>query len=150
MSRPTALYRLYDADETLVYLGIAYDPDVRWYQHSRDKKWWTNVARKTVEWHPDRDTAEAAELAAIRTETPLHNSRGVERPEPAPALATDGVQDIPATIARPLLTRLIEQVREDGLVSALTVRGRRRAYVVTPEFYDEAIKARAERPSTDS
>lgn len=67
-----------------------------------------------------------------------------------PVIADDGVQEVPLTIARPLLTRLIEQVREDGLVSALTVRGRRRAYVVTPEFYDEAIKARAERAAADS
>lgn len=64
-----------------------------------------------------------------------------------PEIAADGVQEVPLTIARPLLTRLIEQVREDGLVSALTVRGRRRVYLVTPEFYDEAIKARGERPA---
>lgn len=58
-----------------------------------------------------------------------------------PHLAADGVQEVPLTIARPLLTRLIEQVREDGLVSALTVRGRRRAYLVTPEFYERACTA---------
>lgn len=52
-----------------------------------------------------------------------------------PKIAEDGVQDVPLTIARPLLTRLIEQVREDGLVSALTVRGRRRAYLVSPDAY---------------
>lgn len=55
-----------------------------------------------------------------------------------PQIADDGVQEVPLTIARPLLTRLIEQVREDGLVSALTVRGRRRAYLVTPDFYEKA------------
>lgn len=61
--------------------------------------------------------------------------------ETEPLIADDGVQDVPLTIARPLLTRLIEQLREDGLVSALTVRGRRRAYLVTPEFYDKAKAA---------
>lgn len=65
--------------------------------------------------------------------------------DPEPRIADDGVQEVPLTIARALLTRLIEQVREDGLVSALTVRGRRRAYVVTPEFYDRAIRALDER-----
>lgn len=55
-----------------------------------------------------------------------------------PKIAEDGVQEVPLTIARPLLTRLIEQAREDGLASALTVRGRRRAYVVTPDFYEQA------------
>jgi PHD/YefM family antitoxin component YafN of YafNO toxin-antitoxin module len=62
-----------------------------------------------------------------------------------PQIADDGVQEVPLTIARPLLTRLIEQVREDGVVSALTVRGRRRAYLVTPDFYDRALAALGER-----
>jgi len=61
-----------------------------------------------------------------------------------PQIADDGVQEVPLTIARPLLTRLIEQVREDGLVSALTVRGRRRAYLVTPDFYERALEALGE------
>ncbi|MEV5944672.1 hypothetical protein [Streptomyces sp. NPDC051994] len=55
-----------------------------------------------------------------------------------PRIAEDGVQEVPLTRARALLTRLIEQVREDGLVSALTVRGRRRAYLVTPTYFQTA------------
>ncbi|MFD8771366.1 hypothetical protein [Streptomyces sp. NPDC059916] len=55
-----------------------------------------------------------------------------------PRIAEDGIQEVPLTRARALLTRLIEQVREDGLVSALTVRGRRRAYLVTPDAFATA------------
>lgn len=55
-----------------------------------------------------------------------------------PRIAEDGIQEVPLTRARALLTRLIEQVREDGLVSALTVRGRRRAYLVTPTQFETA------------
>lgn len=64
-----------------------------------------------------------------------------------PQIAEDGVQEVPLTIARPMLTRLIEQAREDDLVSALTVRGRRRAYLVTPDFYDQAVAALGKRPA---
>jgi hypothetical protein len=64
-----------------------------------------------------------------------------------PLIAEDGVQEVPLTVARPLLSRLIEQAREDGLVSALTVRGRRRVYLVTPDFYERAIAALAKQPS---
>lgn len=64
----------------------------------------------------------------------------------SPVVADDGVQEVPLTIARPLLTRLIEQAREDGLVTALTVRGRRRIYLVTPDQYDQISK----RPPRDS
>lgn len=59
-----------------------------------------------------------------------------------PRIAEDGVQEVPLTKARALLTRVIEQAREDGLLSALTVRGRRRAYVVTPDFYEQALRDR--------
>lgn len=58
-----------------------------------------------------------------------------------PQIAADGVQEVPLTKARPLLTRLIEDARERNLVSALTVRGRRRIVLVTPEWYEEARKA---------
>jgi len=68
-------------------------------------------------------------------------------PDQEPHIADDGVQEVPLTIARALLTRLIEQVREDGLVSALTVRGRRRAYLVTPKFYEQAVEAMRQRPT---
>lgn len=55
-----------------------------------------------------------------------------------PRIAEDGVQEVPLTKARARLTRVIEQAREDGLVSAFTVRDRRRAYLVTPDFYERA------------
>jgi hypothetical protein len=66
-----------------------------------------------------------------------------------PQIAEDGVQDVALTIARPLLTRLIEQAREDGLVSALTVRSRRRIYLVTPAFYERALEDRARLESLE-
>jgi hypothetical protein len=57
-----------------------------------------------------------------------------------PQIAADGVQEVPLTKARPLLTRLIEQALEDGLESALTVRGRRRIYLVTPGVRERASR----------
>ncbi|WP_367138957.1 MULTISPECIES: hypothetical protein [Streptomyces] len=69
--------------------------------------------------------------------------------EPGPQIAEDGIQEVPLTVARALLTRVIEQAREDDLVSALTVRGRRRAYLVTPAFYEQAIEDRARLESLE-
>ncbi|MFF5505864.1 hypothetical protein [Streptomyces roseolus] len=57
-----------------------------------------------------------------------------------PALAEDGVQELPLTYARAQLTQLIEDARENDVVTALTVRGRRRICLVTPEFYEEAMR----------
>ncbi|MFJ4637531.1 type II toxin-antitoxin system prevent-host-death family antitoxin [Streptomyces hygroscopicus] len=60
-----------------------------------------------------------------------------------PRIAEDGVQEVPLTKARALLTRVIEQAREDDLVSTFTVRGRRRAYLVAPKIYERAQADRA-------
>jgi hypothetical protein len=67
-----------------------------------------------------------------------------------PKIAADGVQEVPLTIARRLLTTLIEQAREKQLVSAFTVRKRRRAYLVSADFYDRALAALGEPPAPAS
>jgi predicted GIY-YIG superfamily endonuclease len=70
---PTALYRLYDANDVLLYLGITFSPRARWEQHRREKTWAHLVTRRTVEWYPDRPSALAAEAAATAAEKPLHD-----------------------------------------------------------------------------
>lgn len=71
----TALYRLYDADGRLLYVGISKRPVVRWAEHAVDKGdlWWSEVERKTVEWFDTREEAESAEVRAIREEKPEYN-----------------------------------------------------------------------------
>lgn len=69
----TALYRLWDAQGGLLYIGIAVDPDVRWRVHRREKTWSHLVAERVTEWFPDRPAAEAAEAAAISSEKPRYN-----------------------------------------------------------------------------
>lgn len=71
----TALYRFFNADEELLYVGVADDPEERWKAH-RTRTWWPQVVRKSVEWFPCRSDALTAELIAIRTEGPIHNDAG--------------------------------------------------------------------------
>lgn len=73
VSDRTALYRLYDCDGTLMYVGITSNPERRFSQHASDKPWWPNVTRKAVEWYSTRSAAELAEEAAIRLRHPLYN-----------------------------------------------------------------------------
>lgn len=78
MSEPperTALYRLYDADDVLLYIGISNSPDFRWRAHlySDSKKWAPLATRRTDEWFETRSKAEAAEVAAIQAELPRFN-----------------------------------------------------------------------------
>jgi hypothetical protein len=68
-----ALYRHFDADGILLYVGISRDPGVRRRTHHRRSAWTEFAARETVEWLPDRETAERAEREAIVAERPLFN-----------------------------------------------------------------------------
>ncbi|WP_405671422.1 GIY-YIG nuclease family protein [Streptomyces sp. NBC_01530] len=122
----TALYRCYDADEELLYVGVSKDPEARWEQH-RDKPWWRDVSMRVVEWFDDRASAERAERKAIQTKGPRYNVHHNQRPaDPAvvEALAApkrshrtladlypDGISDAQARRLVTLL-RLPERVAE--------------------------------------
>lgn len=73
--RPTGLYRLFDKKGRLLYVGIGYDPKLRWARHAALTKWWKSVAAKRVEWFPTRRQAERAEIVAIQDEGPIYNKK---------------------------------------------------------------------------
>jgi predicted GIY-YIG superfamily endonuclease len=73
--RLTTVYRLFDANDRLLYVGTSAEPQGRWEQHAREKLWWSAVTRAEVDWHPSRTDAMAAERAAIQNENPLHNDK---------------------------------------------------------------------------
>lgn len=69
----TALYRHYNAAGELLYVGISLCVVSRLAQHRRDSAWFREIANIAVEWHPTREAACDAEVAAIRAERPIHN-----------------------------------------------------------------------------
>ena len=69
----TDLYRFFDANDRLLYVGISFSAVARASQHRSEKDWWSDVARMDVEHLPSRAAAEQAERDAIRAESPLHN-----------------------------------------------------------------------------
>jgi hypothetical protein len=74
--KSTALYRLYDGNNQLLYIGISADPEQRWEGHALyNSQWWPLVAKKAIEWHDDRHLALAHEYLSIAREKPLHNRR---------------------------------------------------------------------------
>lgn len=70
---PTALYRLFDAEERLLYVGITKELNARFAAHRDLKPWWSTVTRRAIEWFDARELAARAEVEAIRTEMPLYN-----------------------------------------------------------------------------
>lgn len=71
--RHHALYRFWDAQGALLYVGITADLPTRIKSHRDGKPWWSLVAKMTIEPYPDRPSVLAAEVTAIQTEHPLHN-----------------------------------------------------------------------------
>lgn len=72
-SRPQrAVYRLYDVNDELLYIGSSDNPEKRWAAHRSTKSWWPQVARREVTWHPWRE-AWREEASAIWHEEPKYN-----------------------------------------------------------------------------
>jgi hypothetical protein len=68
-----ALYRFYDAQDRLLYIGITVSVLSRWGGHERDKPWWGDVVRATITHFPNRAKVLEQEKAAIIMEKPLYN-----------------------------------------------------------------------------
>jgi hypothetical protein len=69
------LYRIYNRDGDLLYVGISYSAIVRQAQHKAAQPWWGDVARIDVQplGNVPRAEAERIEREAIVTERPRHN-----------------------------------------------------------------------------
>ncbi len=67
------LYRHFNQAGELLYVGISASPMQRTRAHGYAASWFRQVERITVEWHPSRAEAEAAEKHAIRAEKPRFN-----------------------------------------------------------------------------
>lgn len=68
-----AIYRHFDRNGELLYVGITSDPDRRWQQHLEASVWARFVSDVTVHWLDDRNQARRAERRAIASERPLFN-----------------------------------------------------------------------------
>src|SRR5690348_5565110 len=77
---PTCVYRFYDAEDRLLYVGVTDAPGTRFADHRR-KSWWKLAVRNTIVWHDRRRDALVEEASAIASERPIHNTAG---PVPVP------------------------------------------------------------------
>ncbi|MBD0743546.1 hypothetical protein [Streptomyces sp. CBMA152] len=70
----TALYRLYDIESDLLYIGISRTPEDRFKVHARYQSWWHLVEYIDLTWLPSYALARIEELARQRAERPPFNS----------------------------------------------------------------------------
>lgn len=84
-----SIYRLFDADGALLYIGVSKQVPTRIAQHRADKTWASEIARVETEEFPTRDDALLAEYFAIDDEDPRYN---VLRNEPLALSPAPGVR----------------------------------------------------------
>jgi len=73
------LYRLYDAEGDLLYIGISADADKRLKQHQTKPEWGDRIESMTTEACGTRERALLAEREAIASEQPTYNILHMER-----------------------------------------------------------------------
>ncbi len=71
-SRQT-LYRMFNSDNELLYVGITNNLFGRFAGHSDDKEWFDEIAYATFEHHANRYEVDKAETLAIQLENPKYN-----------------------------------------------------------------------------
>ncbi|MFD9443385.1 GIY-YIG nuclease family protein [Streptomyces sp. NPDC060001] len=72
----TAVYRIYDRTESLLYIGMGNNPMNRWSAHAAQHAWWVEASSFRVQWYATRVEARAVEKEAILSEDPKHNIHG--------------------------------------------------------------------------
>ncbi len=77
VNRSTAVYRFYNANRELLYVGITVDLAARWGQHAASKPWWSEVdmSKTLVTWHPSEAEARQIEEREIKTQYPRYNKQ---------------------------------------------------------------------------
>lgn len=78
-----ALYRHYDASNTLLYVGVSLNALVRLQQH-KVSHWFDDITRVDIQKFASREEVLEAERVAITSENPVHN---ISRPKPKSAKA---------------------------------------------------------------
>lgn len=75
----TTLYRHFDSEDRLLYVGISRDPFQRLGTHANTRSWADRVARMTMAQFDTAEAALAAERAAIQNERPQFNVAHADR-----------------------------------------------------------------------
>lgn len=69
----TGLYRHYDKDNNLLYVGISISSIARFGAHKSTSTWAYDSVKMTTEWFETRHEAQQAEKDAITKECPIYN-----------------------------------------------------------------------------
>lgn len=69
----TSLYRQFNSEGTLLYVGVSFSAVYRTSQHRKNSPWYREIANIKIEHYETRQEALDAEILAIKFEKPLYN-----------------------------------------------------------------------------
>ena len=72
-NRRCAIYRHYDAEGRLLYVGKSVQPLNRQQQHEVEAHWFHHIVKIEIEWFDFTADMDVAERHAIATESPIFN-----------------------------------------------------------------------------
>ena len=73
MRRLHQMYRHFDKDDNLLYIGISINAVNRLRTHQTASGWYKSIHKIVIENYPSREELESAEIKAIQDENPKHN-----------------------------------------------------------------------------
>jgi hypothetical protein len=104
------VYRLRDADDRLLYVGLGWSPVARWRTHAKKASWWPHVVGKEIEWFRTYAAASRAEKLAIHNERPIHNVVRVD-PSGLPDLVDEDGDELTIGEFRQNMTEVVTRCR---------------------------------------
>jgi len=143
---PTCVYRFYDAEDRLLYVGVTYSPAMRFREHAR-RDWFQDAVRNTIVWHDRRSDALAEEAQAIANENPLHNIAGVDVEDPPLPETFEEFDALPQWKPRTIKR---ERARGEGALYLKKRPGRSDLWIgrINVGFHDDGRRATKEVAST--
>lgn len=73
--RSTYLYKHWNYDGVVIYVGITANPEQRLYNHKRNASWFKEVSQVSFKKFSNRLMARTAERYSIKTDKPAYNLR---------------------------------------------------------------------------
>lgn len=140
MTQQTALYRHFDAEGALLYIGISGGWFRRTAEHMKSSPWWREVSHIEITYYQNKADALAAETDAIARENPRHNKqKSVRRTVPNPAAMRSEVADSlslkSAAVLLGISYTFLRSLVAKGDICA-TRDGPRRLYITRAEIKD--------------
>ena len=120
------LYRHYDANGLLLYVGMSSDTIRRLGQHASSSSWYPDIAKVVVEGCLDANDARRRETDAIRSERPIHNNLGqrlrpdeeLTRPRKQRILEKAGLRYVAAWLPVDLADSLAPEIEKAEIIAA--------------------------------